>query len=342
MRSVYALPHDILGFEILQLSVGILGGLGVAGAARAIIGGGGDGDLGLVGGVGLPQRLIPASRRAGCQRYVAEGSPLVLGSHGRGILEVVALAAVADDVLVLVLVGVVVVLALAARGAKEALLALATATHARRVMGVVDAAEIAADLATPAGDACLVDALVLWLSRAGAVRPRVVVVVATAAAVGVVLVVAVFRTRAAWVEGGGTGTGTSTGANISTGAYGGGGSSGSSRRRGRATRKGRRCDGGILVIGRGGGGGDRGRGRGRRGHRLMVLVLMVVLVLVLVLMLMLELVVGMVVVMGRGRSHGGREGDLLRYGPPRLHRLHRLHHLHHLHRLHGLRLHRGD
>lgn len=59
--------------------------------------------------------------------------------------------------------GAVVGLALAARGREEALLALAAAAHARRVARVIDAAQIALDLAPATWDAGLIDAFMLGL-----------------------------------------------------------------------------------------------------------------------------------------------------------------------------------
>ena len=132
MRSIHAFPHDILGLEILQLGIRIFGGL-VAGAAWTV--GGGRVDI-----IGAPQGLIPADGATRRQGHRIEGFPLVLGNDGRRAVEVVPLAAIANDILILVLLGVVVVLALATSGAEETLLALAPAAHARGVMGVIDAA----------------------------------------------------------------------------------------------------------------------------------------------------------------------------------------------------------
>lgn len=99
---------------------------------------------------------------------------VVLGRRGRRrLVGVQALAAVAQDVLVddavaAVRVDGVLGLALAAREAELALLALAAAALARRVAGVVDAAQVAAHLAAAARQAGLVHALVLGgLGRGG-------------------------------------------------------------------------------------------------------------------------------------------------------------------------------
>lgn len=75
-----------------------------------------------------------------------------------------SLASIADYVVVgilaLALIAIVIGLSLPARGAEEALLALSAAAHARRVMGIVDGAEVASHLTAPARNTCLVDALV--------------------------------------------------------------------------------------------------------------------------------------------------------------------------------------
>jgi hypothetical protein len=79
------------------------------------------------------------------------------------------LAAITGNIIIAKVVSVktalsaVVGLALAARGREEALLALAAAAHARRVARVIDAAQIALDLAAAAWYACLVDAFMLGL-----------------------------------------------------------------------------------------------------------------------------------------------------------------------------------
>jgi hypothetical protein len=86
---------------------------------------------------------------------------ILVDSDGRGIIKVVSLSAVADDILVLHIICVVLVLALAACGAEKALFAFATATHTRRIMRVVDATQVAANLSSPTGNACLIYSLVL-------------------------------------------------------------------------------------------------------------------------------------------------------------------------------------
>jgi hypothetical protein len=74
--------------------------------------------------------------------------------------DVKALAAVPDDVLVGI-TAVVFSLALATRCAEEAFFALTATAHARRVMRVVDTAEVATNFASAAGDAGLVNAFML-------------------------------------------------------------------------------------------------------------------------------------------------------------------------------------
>lgn len=74
------------------------------------------------------------------------------------------LPAITDDILVGVAV-LLVGLSLAPGGTKVAILALATAAHARRIVGVVDAAEVASHLAAATWNARLVDALVLRVLR---------------------------------------------------------------------------------------------------------------------------------------------------------------------------------
>lgn len=149
MRPVDAAPHDGLGLEVLQRLVGVAIAVKLAivvPAAASLA-------------VRPAQRLGPAMGSPGGQGRVAVLA-LVEARKGRAVGGVQLLAAVAHHVLVGVAV-VLVRLSLAARGTKEALLALAAAAHARRVVRVVDAAQVAAHLAATARDARLVDALVL-------------------------------------------------------------------------------------------------------------------------------------------------------------------------------------
>lgn len=74
------------------------------------------------------------------------------------------LPAIADDIFVGVAV-LLVGLSLAPSGTEEALLALATAAHTRRVVGVINAAEVASHLAAATWNARLVDALMLRVLR---------------------------------------------------------------------------------------------------------------------------------------------------------------------------------
>jgi hypothetical protein len=96
----------------------------------------------------------------GSERHVAVEA--AVDDDGRWRDAAQLLAAIAEDVVVLLLVveRFVFGLALAARGAEIALFALAAAADAGRVVRVVDRAEVAAHLAAAARDAGLVDTLV--------------------------------------------------------------------------------------------------------------------------------------------------------------------------------------
>lgn len=78
----------------------------------------------------------------------------------RRCLKVWSLASIPDDVLVLDL-STIIGLPLAPRSAEETLLGLTAATHAGRIVGVVYATKIAADLTATTWDTCLVDPLML-------------------------------------------------------------------------------------------------------------------------------------------------------------------------------------
>jgi hypothetical protein len=71
------------------------------------------------------------------------------------------LSAVSNNILVDIAAFVIVGLALTACGGKEALLALASAAYAWRVVRIVDATQVTTYFATAAGNACLVHTLVL-------------------------------------------------------------------------------------------------------------------------------------------------------------------------------------
>lgn len=176
--AIHLLAHDGAGLVVFQWCVGLIAApkLGSAAPSRRA----GDAAPRVargVAGAGTAQGLVAADAATGGQGLVAVDAA-VDGWRGAGV-GVGPLAAVADDVGILVadgggggvvVVGVVVVLALAAGRAKVALLGLSAAAHARRLVWVVDAAEVAPDLAAAAGDAGLVDTLVLLGDRRGGRR----------------------------------------------------------------------------------------------------------------------------------------------------------------------------
>lgn len=82
-----------------------------------------------------------------------------------------ALPAVPNDVLVRV-ASIVVRLALTARGTKETLFALSSTAHAGRIVRVVDTAKVASYLTATAGDAGLIDSLMLRVLCAWSILGR--------------------------------------------------------------------------------------------------------------------------------------------------------------------------
>ena len=68
--------------------------------------------------------------------------------------------AIADQVFILVIFAIL-VLTLTAGCTKEALLALATAAHARRVMGIINTTKVTSNLSPTAGNASLVNSFML-------------------------------------------------------------------------------------------------------------------------------------------------------------------------------------
>ena len=151
MGPVHASTHHCLSLEIFQCLVRIAFAAKLAVFAVS----------GPEATVRSPQRLAPAMGATRRQRDLAVEAT-VQAHRGRTARGVQPFASIADNVLVDVAPLVIVVsLALASGGAEETLLALAAAAHARRIVRVVDAAEVASDFAPAAGDAGLVDALVL-------------------------------------------------------------------------------------------------------------------------------------------------------------------------------------
>lgn len=114
---------------------------------------------------GTTQRLAPPMRAPRRKRHLAVQPSVDLG--WRIILGVCPLSAITDHVVVSIARLAVVGLALPPGGAEEAFFALAPAADARRVVGVVDAAEVASDFPASARDARLVDTLMLLLCAAG-------------------------------------------------------------------------------------------------------------------------------------------------------------------------------
>lgn len=147
MRAVDFLPHDGLRLEIFHLRIGFA----VANVGEA-------GPFPLPSVVAFisrsSQRLGGAGGTSGRQGGVAVG--MLVDRRRRDVEgQMVLFPAIADHVSVVVLVIVVVVFTLAPGGTEIAFLALATTSHARGVVGVVDTAEVATHLATTARNACL-------------------------------------------------------------------------------------------------------------------------------------------------------------------------------------------
>lgn len=166
MRPVDPSAQDVLSFSVFHLGVGLIFEDKVPGAAcgRDSRGDGAAGTTttAAAGGAGTWEGLVADGAGARSQGHVAVETG-VQGEARFGSVE--SLPAVADDVLVesrvLQGIGSVLVLALTTGSAEEAVFALSTASYAGRIMGIVDATEVAADFPTPAGDACLINALVL-------------------------------------------------------------------------------------------------------------------------------------------------------------------------------------
>lgn len=148
-------PHDITGLEVLErgvrLAIAELAGRAVAPDAPRRL-------------ARPSQGLRPAVTASRCQGDVAIESAIQRWRRGTGAQ---LLAAIADDIFVSlgVVQGAVLDFALAAGGAEKTLFALAPAADTGGVVRVVDGTEITADLATAAGDAGLVDALMLGRMR---------------------------------------------------------------------------------------------------------------------------------------------------------------------------------
>lgn len=123
----------------------------------------------MLAGPWASQRLVAADTSTGGQRLVAVNA--AVDDRRRAGVRVWPLAAISNDVGILVaggLVGLVlVVFALATGRAEVALLGLSAAAHTRRVVWIVDAAKITANLAATAGDAGLVHTFVLRVRRGG-------------------------------------------------------------------------------------------------------------------------------------------------------------------------------
>lgn len=171
VMPVYASTHDALRLEVLQglvpVGVGRVAAVPLGSMMILVF----RSPLGFA--VWAAQRLASAHGATGGQGHLAVGAAFG-ESRRRGLGGMELLAAIADGVVVGIAELAVVRLALATGGAEEALLALAAAADAGRVVGVVDAAEVAADLAAPARDAGLVDALVLGRLAAGRRGPEAV------------------------------------------------------------------------------------------------------------------------------------------------------------------------
>lgn len=165
MRSIHHSPHNLLGLEVFQLLV-----------RASVI------PLRCVRGALWPsQRLRPPNRPSRCQRrsrlnrrireHLCRSSrrrDAYRGLSNRGgggavyhLPPVARYVVVAELVAVQTISAAIVGLPLPPRRREEALLALPSTSHARRVAWVVDAAQVALDLAPPTRDAGLVDAFVL-------------------------------------------------------------------------------------------------------------------------------------------------------------------------------------
>lgn len=144
MVTKHAPAHHRLGLEVLKrlVRIAVSSKLAVSTSSH---------------GARTPQWLGPPPRTARRQRCLAVAA---FGLNGRAPAGMQALPAIAYNVVIGVAV-LAVRLALPPRGTEVAFFALAAAAHTGRIVGVVDAAQVASDLAATARDASLVDALVL-------------------------------------------------------------------------------------------------------------------------------------------------------------------------------------
>jgi hypothetical protein len=112
-----------------------------------------------------------------CQRHIAEASPINL--RGRRAFHSEALPAIAHDIIIspgvvierfirVVVIG----LSLATSSAEIALLGLTATTYTRRIIRIIDRAEVASNFSATTRDAGLIDALVLGLAWVAGCRRR--------------------------------------------------------------------------------------------------------------------------------------------------------------------------
>lgn len=158
MGSVDTGSHEVLGLAILELGVGLivndvvapLTAVGLARGARGAT-------------VGrAAQRLGPTHGASGGQRHLAVEA--FVDGDGRAAADVNALTAIAYCVVIDILrLGVLAVLGLALPPccAEITFFALATASYAGGIVGIIDATQITTDLSPTARDAGLVNAFVL-------------------------------------------------------------------------------------------------------------------------------------------------------------------------------------
>lgn len=173
MGSVYTGAHEVLGLRVLEMGVGLVlegaklcaaRAIGLADGARGYSAARTGGDT----GVGRStEGLVSADGTAGGQGNFAIESA-VDGDRGT-VFDVETLTAIADGVFVNVFrfVGTIFRLALSSGRAEVAFFALASASHARRIVGVVDASQVATNLSTATRDTGLVNAFVLRCGRLG-------------------------------------------------------------------------------------------------------------------------------------------------------------------------------
>lgn len=154
MWPVDLLPHDTLRLEVLDTSIRVFVIVGNAAVHPMTA-------------IARPLEGQRATRTAAWRQGTSTKRPALL--YWRGVIEIVPLATIANDVFVVVFLERLVTIPLAARGAEETLLALAAAPDTWRVVRVVDTTEITPDLSPAAWDTCLVDAFVLGIKRGGRV-----------------------------------------------------------------------------------------------------------------------------------------------------------------------------